>query len=307
MVLLEGGNDESASKGQFGFSNFSDGRRYAEFLTFFEEGCLGYEDLGRIAQNALYYHVGLQEPIPQDRSDYVRQLTIPASIRKSHSWVVCLSGLISTQAVTSQFYHDRQGHLSIFHERLGLIITGANSKHQPELATFSEKLLGRIFYMPFSSRLSMADVQDRLSLAYNTFFADLLVSQATDRELKFRFVITGKDEPPTDAQLTLQLCLKTGEVLETATGKRLVLNAERIELEPGEVGEWVRHHGWTLKTDSRARLIWPVFPHNPYTNSPETRLDHAVGALSIPLVLKQQLEQEIRPGEQRIELTLQVN
>src|SRR5262249_23549408 len=38
MVLLEGGNDESASKGQFGFSNFSDGRRYAEFLTFFEEG-----------------------------------------------------------------------------------------------------------------------------------------------------------------------------------------------------------------------------------------------------------------------------
>jgi len=303
-----GGNDESASKGQFGFSNFSDGRGYAEFLTsFFQEGCLGYEDLGRIAQNALYYHAGLKELIPQNLSDYARQLTVPASIRKSHSWVVCLSGLIGTQAVTSQFYHDRQGHLSIFHERLGLIITGANSKCQPELATFSEKLVGRVFYMPLSSRLSLADVQDRLSLAYNTFFADLLVSQATDRELKFRFVITGKDEPPTDAQLTLQLCLRPGEVLETATGKSLLVNSERIELGPSEIGEWVRHHGWTLKTNSRARLIWPVFPHNPYTNSPETRLDHAVGALSIPLLLKQKPEQEIRPGEQQIELTLQVN
>ena len=303
-----GANDESASKGQFGFSNFPDGRRYAEFLTsFFQEGSLAYEDLGRVAQNALYYHPGPQSPIPQDLFQYSHELTVPAAIRKSGPWVVCLSGLISTQAVTNQFYHDRQGHLSVFHEKLGLIVTGANSKHQPELATLSERLLGQVFHMPLSSRLKMDEGQDRLSLAYNTFFVDLYVVSPSERELRFRFAVTGKDEPPTEGQLTLQLCLKPGEMLETAAGKKLALSAERLELEPSAIGGWIRHHGWMLKTDPHARLAWPIYPHNPYTNSPEKNPGNAVGALSVPLELKQQPERDIRPGEQEINFSLQVD
>jgi hypothetical protein len=306
-TVPSGGNDESASKGHFGFSNFPDGRCYAEFLTsFFREGFLAYEDLGRIAQNALYYHDGPKELIPQDLPQYTRVLSIPAGIRKSGPWVVCLSGLISTQAVTNQFYHDRQGHLSVFHEKSGLIITGANSKHQPELATFSETLLGQTFYMPLSSRLEMITGQDRLSLAYNTFFTDLRVFQPAKRELRFRFTITGKEEPPTEARLTLQLCLKVGEMLETGTGKKLTLDTQHVELEPEAIGGSIRHHGWSLKTDAQARLVWPIYPHNPYTNSPETNPENAVGTLSVPLSLKQQPGRVVRPGEQEINFTLGV-
>jgi hypothetical protein len=303
-----GANDESASKGQFGFSNFPDGRRYAEFLTsFFQEGSLAYEDLGRIAQNALYYHRGPKSPIPQDLSQYSHELTAPAAIRKSGPWVICFSGLISTQAVTNQFYHDRQGHLSVFHDKPGLIITGANSKRQPELATFSERLLGQIFHMPLSSRLKMDQGQDRLSLAYNTFFADLYVFQPSEEELRFRFDITGKEEPPTEAQLTLQLCLKPGEILETAAGKKFALSTERLELEPSAIGGWIRHHGWMLKTASHARLVWPIYPHNPYTNSPEKNPENAVGIVSVPLYLKEQPGRDIRPGEQEINFALQID
>jgi hypothetical protein len=57
-----------------------------------------------------------------------------------------------------------------------------------------------------------------------------------------------------------------------------------------------------LKTDSQARLIWPVYPFNPYANGPETSLDHAVGALSVPLQLKP--GKYVRPGEQRISFSL---
>jgi hypothetical protein len=88
---------------------------------------------------------------------------------------VCLSGIIDTQAPTNQFYLDRQSSLSVFHSRLGLIITGANSKNQPELATFREKIASQIFYLPQSSRLQMVGAADRLSLAYNSFFSDLFV------------------------------------------------------------------------------------------------------------------------------------
>lgn len=291
--------------GHFGFSHFADGRRYAEFLTsFFRPEELTMDALGRLSQDALYYHEGPTAPIPQDQPRYSHQMRVPAGTRKTGPWVVCLSGIISTQAVNNQFYLDRQGHLSIFHTKLGLIVTGANSKRQPELATFSEKLRGQVFHLPLSSRLQMSEERDRLSLSYNTFFSDLYVPSPSGNDVMFRFVISGKGKPAEEPQLNLQLCLKAGETLETAAGKKILLGAERIELQPDDLGGWIRHHGWTLKIDPTARLVWPVFPHNPYADAPETKLEYAVGVLSVPLRLKSQKDRYVRPGEQEIQFAL---
>jgi hypothetical protein len=293
--------------GHFGFSLFPDGRRLAEFLTgFFRAENLSMNSLGRLSQDALYFHEGRTEPIPQDLPRFSHQMAVPAGIRKTGPWVVCLSGLIDTQAVANRFYLDRQGHLSVFHQKTGLIITGANSKRQPDLATFFEKLPGQIIHMPLSSRLQMSEQSDRLSLAFNTFFSDLYVPPPSDNELKLSFVIAGKGTPPEEARLTLQLCLKVGESLETASGKNVVLGKENLELAAGEMGEWIRHHGWTLKIDPSARLVWPVFPHNPYADGLETNLEYAVGALSVPLVLKEQSGHYVRPNEQQIDFSLSV-
>jgi hypothetical protein len=193
--------------------------------------------------------------------------------------------------VTNQFYLDRQGHLSVFHEEWGLILTGANSKRQPELATFSETVQGQLHHLPLSSSLRMSEDRDRLGLAYNSFFTELEVTAPTDRQVAFRFDIVERGRVE-DAQLTLQLCLKAGEVLETGRS-RIVLEEERIERTPEEIGGRIRHRGWVLTVDPTARLIWPVFPFNPYANGPETRLEHAVAALSVPLRL------DARPGGSR--------
>ena len=271
--------------GHFGFSNFADGRRYAEFLTgFLLERRPGFEHLGRIAQDALYFHEGATVPIPQDEQKYARQLSVPAGIRRAGPWLICLSGIISTQAVTSQYYLDRQSSLSVFHQNLGLIINGGNSKRQPELATFWEKLQDQIFHMPLTSRLRMDERGDRLSLAYNTFFSDLEIDPPSERQLSFRFLVTRKGNPQ-DARLTLQLGLKPGEMLETGSGRRVVLGVEKIVLGPEQLSGWMRHHGWTLKIDSSSQLTWPVYPYYPYSNGPEKTLEHAVGALSTPIRL----------------------
>jgi hypothetical protein len=277
--------------GHFGFSHFTDGRRYAEFLTgFFREGKLGGEStgvaqtLGRLAQNALYYHEGPTAPIPQDRLRYDHQMTVPAGIRKTGPWVVCLSGLISTQAVTNQFYLDRQGHLSVFHEKVGLIITGANSKRQPELATFTEKIKDQVYHMPISSGLRMGDERDRLGLAYNSFFTELEVRHPDSNKVAIHFDIVERGRLE-EAQLTLQLRLKTGELLETSKSK-VILSENRIELGPKEIDGRIHHRGWSLRVPADARLVWPVYPFNPYANDPETKLDYAVGTLTVPLHLK---------------------
>jgi len=304
--------------GHFGFSNFPDGRRYAEFLTSFyhadnltkmepqwEHWGLTLDALGRLAQSALYYHEGRTQPIPQDQDRYSYQMSVPAGIRKTGPWVVALSGLINTQAIFNQFYLDRQSSVSVFHKKYGQIISGSNSKHQPELATFSEKIEGQVYALPLSSRLQMNDKQDRLSLAYNTFFSDLYVPSPSEKELRLKYVITGRGTPAEEARLGVQLCLKPGETLETGGGKKIVLGSDRIELSPEEVGGEIRHHGWTLKTESTARLVWPVYPYNPYQNKPETKLEHAVGLLSIP-VQGQKTKEDwyVRPGEREIAFTL---
>ncbi|MGE0128302.1 MAG: hypothetical protein AB7U82_09505 [Blastocatellales bacterium] len=293
--------------GQFAFTHFPDGRGYAAFLTgFFKPETLTVDQLGRLAQDALYYHEGPREPVPQDLPRYLHRMAIPAGIRKTGPWQVCLSGITNTQAIKSQFYLDRQGHISVFHQKSGLIITGANSKRQPELATFSEKLLGQTVHMPISTRLQMSDERDRLSLAYNTFFSDLYIPTPTEKALSLRFVITGRGQPADDPQLTLQLCLKPGETMETGAGKKITLGAERIELQPAALGGWISHRGWKLKLDPAARLVWPVYPHNPYSNSPETDINAAVGALSVPLRLKPQPGRSIRANEQEIVFVLEV-
>lgn len=290
---------------QFAFTHFPDGRRYAEFLTgFFNSDRLPMDVLGRLSQDALYYHEGPSAPIPQDQDGYMYRMTIPAGIRKTGPWVVSLSGIVETQAINNQFYVDRQSNLSVFHNKLGLIISGANSKRQPELATFREKIGGVIYHLPLSSRLEMSDTRDRLSVSFNTFFSDLYVEPASEHEVQFRFVINGKGTPPEEAFATLQLVMKPGEDLETGDGKKITLGSERLELAPEQIGGWIRHHGWTLHADPAARLLWPVYPYNPYADAPETTLDHAVAALSVPLRLKSRSGHFVRPEEQEIPFAL---
>ena len=122
---------------------------------------------------------------------------------------------------------------------------------------------------------------DRLSLAYNTFFADLEVPEPSPQQVAFRFVVTemGRVE---EAQLAIQLVLRPGEVLETGV-TRVVLGLDRVELGPDDVAGVIRHRGWSLRVDSPARLVWPVFPYNPYANAPETSLGLAVGVLTVPI------------------------
>lgn len=293
--------------GHFGFSNFPDGRGYAEFLTsFFEERRLGMETLGRIAQSALYWREGPSQPAPQTLQSYQHRMTVSAGIRKTGPWVVCLSGLISTQAPTNRFYLDRQGHLSVFHEKLGMILTGANSKRQPELATFRELTQGELFHMPTAARLRMSDRHDRLSLAFHTFFSDLYVDPPASNELRFRFVVTPMSRRD-QAELNLQLRLKPGATLETGAGRTVTLGAERIELGPRELGGWVRHQGWTLRLDPSARLVWPVFPHNPYSNAPEKNPERAVGVLSVPVLAQRPSGEPLGAGAQEISFVLLAN
>jgi hypothetical protein len=279
--------------GTFGFTHWPDGRGYGEFLMGFfpvndPAKPLGTKELGskalaRLVQSVLYWHDGPTEKPPQELANYDYRMKVEAGIRKTGPWSVCLSGLVDP-SIDSQFTLDRQGHVSVFHSRHGLIITGAGSRNQPELATFTERTkTGALGTIPLSGRLRMSTERDRLGLGYRTFFAEAEVPTPIDEKLAIRFTIveTGRNQLR-EAELHLQLCLKAGETLETATTK-IVLDEKRIDLDAEHVGGWIRHRGWKLTVDPKARLTWPVLPFNPYKNAPETDMSRAIGVVSVPV------------------------
>jgi hypothetical protein len=150
----------------------------------------------------------------------------------------------------------------------------------------------------------MGDQQDRLSLGYSTFWADLLLPEPTADGVKLRFVINGRGRPSEDLRINLQLVLKPGETLETGAGRQFKLSEEKIELSPKDLAGSIRHNGWEMKLDPDASLIWPVYPQNPYADAPETQLRYAVGRLTIPLVLQQQPGHYVRPNEKQVNLEI---
>lgn len=291
----------------FAFSHFPDGRGYAELLgRHIPAQNMDMDTLGNIAQNALYYHDGPVAPCPPMLPEYAHLLGKDTGIRKSGPWVVALCALVDAPLPLSQWFLERQSHVSLFHEKTGLIISGANSKHQPELATFFERTAGAVYTLPIGGRLVMNADGDRLAVAHHRFTCDIVVTHPEKDQTRFEFQMTGRGPLPDEAHLTLQLHLQPGVPLETGTGRSVIPGTQRIELGPAELAGRIRHHGWALETIPDARLTWPVFPYNPYRNGPETKLERAVATLTVPIQLKPMREHWVRPGEQVIPVTITV-
>jgi hypothetical protein len=294
--------------GQFAFSHFPAGRGYAHLLTRnIDDSMIDLDALGLLAQDALYYHDGpVTVPAPE-LSEYVHRLqSAEGGARKRGPWVSALAGIIDTPLPRSQWFLDRQANLSLFHTKTGLIVTGANSKHQPELATFSEKIEGEWFMKPKGSRLTQSEKEDVLAVAHNSFSAEIVMPASSVGRCDINVHISGRGPVPEEAWLALQLCLKPGEELTTGSGRKALLSSERIQLSQDDLHGSVQHNGWELVFDGEATLQWPYFPYNPYLNGKETKLEHAIGLLRISLRLKRDPERWLQPNERMIRLKFQV-
>jgi hypothetical protein len=102
-------------------------------------------------------------------------------------------------------------------------------------ATFTDRDAERIVPPPTSSRLKMSDDLDQLALACNSFFAVLEVPPVTDQRQEYRFVTTPTGRMG-EVDLNLQLVVKPGSALETAAGRRAVLDEEAIRWRADDLG-----------------------------------------------------------------------
>lgn len=271
--------------GSVGFSFSPEGRGYlAQQLAILDRSGqeVGADDL---ASFILYAREGPAIPPPAAQSD--RRFVLgkgDALIRRKGPWFICLSAY-TCDIPTNRWQQDRQNLVSVFHDRVGLIVGGGNTKLQPLWSTFTVgdiSLLkhtpgdenpkftpdGPLWHVPSSAVIIQSDPVG-LKLKYGEEDCEVFLDIVDERTINLHAFSALNTGHPVEAHLTLIPHLD--KPVETALGASKDLKTDRFTLSAEEAGGWISHAGWRVSMPAGSKAIWPVLPHNPYVKDGSTK------------------------------------
>lgn len=209
-----------------------------------------------------YVRQGAEAAIPQDQGSYVLTMGPEAQVVKRDKWFYCFSAIDRrcpnkiAEPENNVNGKDRQQFVSLFHEDIGLIVGGGNSKYQPEFSDFSmegtylpdvgsAKLTVKGLALYYTHPRSPKPVRFELE-------ADCEGDNAT---LTFRC-----PEPPVFQKVTsrLQLRIVPGKQITTAAGSSFATGGETIKLTAKQAGGWIAHNGWRVYLPAGVAFEYPV-------------------------------------------------
>lgn len=292
-----------ASWGLLGHSHFPDGRRYNRLMTLKLMERMGlaqdgsgkvrassgrkpsFLDLTWILDNLKYSAAGDESPAPQEIDSYEARLISGAYLLRRGSWIVCLSGIVSPPWEGNRFFLDRYTYLEVWHEKLGVVIGGGNTKRQPQIAgLLMEPSHSALDFRPRESRITCQADTLVLELGFDKFRARKKVAIIDDRTVKITVDFTETTQPilwPNRYECNLQLQLKAGEQISTAAGQNLALSNEKRHYLEEQIGSGIETAQWSFEVpQGKTSLRFPFLPFSNYNidgiGSPAT----AVGILS---------------------------
>jgi len=267
------------ASGNVGFTFSEAGRAYLQNQ--WSQRGLENLDADLIASLVLYGEEGPIEPAPASGETRVFVLTEgdvdrAATVRRG-PWFVCLSAY-TTPIAGSRWIQDRQNFLSIFHDRVGLILGGGNTKLQPGWSSFTvgdTSLLahtpgdekpdfqpkGELYHVPSAAKL-VVEPEPGLDLTYGPETCRIRVHAKHERTLECTIEATAESDLPVAAHMTL--IPHMGQPLETAAGEKVTIGSDPISLSPEQLGGSLSYAGYRLHVPASASLHWPALPHNPY-------------------------------------------
>lgn len=257
-----------------------DADRLASLIQFGQEGPVAGESSGESPRTFVLTEAGRDN----------------AAILRQGPWFVCLSAYTAPIA-THRFHQDRQNMFSIFHDRVGLVIGGGNTKLQPAWSTFAvgdESLLehkpgdenptfvppaGKLFHVPSAAKL-VREPAWGLEMTYGPETCRVRVEPRDDRAIVCRLSASTTSGMPVAAHLTLLPHWK--ETLRTGGGTRIELGEGPLNLSAAQVDGSVEHAGWRLILPASATLQWPALPHNPYRKDGHAEPKEGLISIRIP-------------------------
>jgi hypothetical protein len=274
---------------------------------------------GEAASLLLYGEEGPVTPVPDAKA--TPTVVLPdhnAMTHRNGPWFACLSAYHTTVS-RSRWYQDRQNLVSLFHDKVGLILGGGNTKLQPLWSTFTVgdvSLLKHkpgdtdpdfipppgLVHVPNDAALDPANV--RLLLQYELIKCQVKVDLSDPKTAKIIYLTEGpaphdpgegkeSDFAHGPVAAHVPFIAEVGGRWSTASGKSGKLGEEPFKLTSEECGGWFEHHGWRVYFPPGATIQWPVLPHNQYAKDGSAPLRDGRIVVTLPFT-KELLSQEIR-------------
>lgn len=247
------------------------------------------------ASHYLYGEEGEAIPPPgrQDEAMFVLGEN-DAMTRRAKPWFACLSAY-HAPVPTNRWFLDRQNFLSIYHDEVGVILGGGNTKLQPLWSTFTVgdvSLLKHtpgeenpkftpppgILHVPSSATLDPDTTTLRLDYGdVNTHVrAQLLPDTGT-----LLYGIDSKTSERIEAHVPL--LPRMGKAWTTASGKSGTLSDEAIKLNAGEAGAWIQLDRLRVTLPADAEINWPILPHAQYRKDGSAEPKEGRFVITLPL------------------------
>lgn len=220
-----------------------------------------------------------------------------AAVVRHGPWFVCLSAY-TVPVENNRWHQDRQSFVSIFHEKVGLILGGGNTKLQPLWSNFTVgdvSLLqhrpgdinpaflppaGKLFHVPSAAAL-VVQPELGLDLTYGAGQCQVRLRPVDESTMVYHLATTGSLDMPVAAHLTL--LPRLGKQLETGAGVKLTADSHPIHQSADQLRGSVAFAGYRLTLPATATLDWPCLPHNPYRKDGHAEPSEGRIVITIPL------------------------
>lgn len=226
--------------------------------------------------------------------------TTSAIIKRVKPWQWTLSGFACAPP-NRRWVQDRGNLIDIYHDELGLVIGGGNTKLQPLWSTFT---LGDTSLLKHTPGDENPDFTPDIDLKWTPDMASLNVEgDVTRMALKYggldaqtghgpyRIRIAPDDNdgiaidligsPTQQAEAHLPLMYRSNR-LQLADGETIRLTAEEITLSSEQVGDHFIYDELRVSMPVGAYLKWPIYPHNQYAKDGHSWIPSAKLVLCMP-------------------------
>lgn len=232
-----------------------------------------------------------------------------AAVRRRGPWFIVVSSM-HCPVYAKRWVQDRQNLVSIYHDKVGLIIGGGNTKLQPGWSTFTVgdpsllfhkpgdeepnfKQPPGILHLPTAAKLVMGDPIG-LDLEYGGQPCAVRIAVIDAKHLECTWSAKAPCTQPVAGHVTVLPRMK--EKVTSASGKGAVIGNAPFAWPAGTFGDWLELAGFQLTVPKTADVRWPVLPHNPYRK--DGRAEPAEGRIVIDLPFAND------GGEQRIGISV---
>lgn len=281
--------------GNVGFSHTPEGRGFllSQLSAHVEAGRL--PDADWAAAMLLYGGEG-EGVLPPALGDVGRTIigNNQAIMERHKPWQWCMSAY-ACKPIANRWIQDRQNLLDVYHDDLGLVIGGGNTKLQPYWSTFTvgdPSLLSHkpgdeapeftpqidLLWTPDSAHIDLSGEFPSLLTSYGNAECRVIAVATADGALELHYVA-----PPgrqVEAHVPL---LRRSPKVKTGSGEVYWLTDDKpLVVTGGDLGGFLIYRGLRVDVPATATIRWPARQHDPYTKDGRSPLNAAKLVVCLP-------------------------